>query len=50
MSTKEDEDKVDSRIEDKYTDPDKERPPVSERAKEVLGHNLVDPYYKGVER
>jgi hypothetical protein len=44
------EDKVDSRITDEYTDPDKERPPVSERAKEVLGHNLIDPSYEGVER
>lgn len=41
---------LDPRVDDKYTDPDKERPPVNERVKEILGHNLIDETYEGAER
>lgn len=50
MSTEDSNEQLDSRITDEYTDPDKERPPVNERVKEMLGHNLVNSDYEGVER
>lgn len=33
-----------SRVSDKYTDPDKERPPVNERVKQELGFGLLQEY------